>query len=411
MRLRLKPSGCQQAKPTEGADTSVHDLTASLVDLPSFTSSRAVLTPGGARRILQFLLLLALLAFFAPLQLNVLAAQEPNAALTWQVFLQRDVDEAGADRLTFIDVLTGDDSTVDVTGERYTLAGDRVIYFDRAEERVMVAYPDGSVRRHPFIQPAAETRRIDWLVAPDHKHIVWTLTDGSPDSLTTVTTFANLDGTSPRQVMVDGPRNSIRALPVAFSPDMSTLYMDFQPDGVSDFTPFPQFAGLFALDLETGTQAYLPDEPGCFCGAGFGDGLFLRLAVSRDLSGFDLKVYNLVGEVEETLPAIALTDYTQAGDIVISPDGSKAVYAVAQIRDFGTPNQSVRTVFVLVDINSMSQAALTEPITTFVEPLAWTEDNSAVIFTSRQRDGTWKISLSDGRLTKVAEATYLGVLG
>ena len=36
---------------------------------------------------------------------------------------------------------------------------------------------------------------------------------------------------------------------------------------------------------------------------------------------------------------------------------------------------------------------------------------SAVIFTSRQRDGTWKINLSDGKLDKVANATYLGTLG
>ena len=66
---------------------------------------------------------------------------------------------------------------------------------------------------------------------------------------------------------------------------------------------------------------------------------------------------------------------------------------------------------MLVDLQLMTQAPLTDPITTFVEPLAWTEDNTAIIFTSRQRDGTWKINLSDGKLDKVANATYLGKLG
>jgi hypothetical protein len=188
------------------------------------------------------------------------------------------------------------------------------------------------------------------------------------------------------------------------------LYLDFQPEGISDFTPFPQYAGLIALDLTTLQWAYLPGEPGCFCGAGFGGGLFLRLKVNGDLSGFDLHVHNLAGQIEQTIPAQAIRNYTQAGDILLSPDGTKAVYALSQIKDFGKAGQSVRTVFMLVDLVSMTQTALTEPITTFVEPLAWTQDNSAIIFTSRQRDGTWKINLNDGRLDKAAEATYLGTV-
>ena len=360
-----------------------------------------------AQRGVLFFLLLALLAAW---RLNAVSAQE-GASTVWQVFLGRDVGVNGADQLTFIDMLTGDEIVAEVNGERYTLAGDQVIYLDRPDKRIKVARPDGTVVDHPFIQPGGDTRRVDWLVAPDSSLIAWTLTGGTADALTTMTTLANLDGTNPRQVLLDGPRNAIRALPVAFNPDKTILYMDFQPDGVGDFTPFPQFAGLFSLDLATGTQAYLPGEPGCFCGAALGDGLLLRLAVAADLSGFDLRVVNLGGQVEETLPAIALVNFTQAGDLVIAPDGSKAVYAVAQIRDFGTPDQSVRTVFVLVDLSTMTQTPLTDPITTFVEPLAWTEDNTAIIFTSRQRDGTWKINLSDGQLDKVAEATYLGVLG
>lgn len=328
-----------------------------------------------------------------------------------QVFLQSDVDSAGTDRLTFINVLTGEQASVTVNGERYTPLERSVMYFDAAANRVMLALPDGTTREHPFIQPGATTRRVDWLVSPDNQVIAWTLTDGSPNSLMTTTTIANLDGTNPRQVLVDGPRDGIRALPVAFSKDHHTLYMDFQPDGIGGFTPFPQYAGMFALDTTTSQWSYLPDEPACFCGAGFGNGLFLRLKVNQDLSGFDLHVYNLAGQVSQTIPAQSIRNYTQAGDIVLSPDGTKAVYALSQVQDFGRPSQSVRTVFMLVDLQGLTQTALTDPITTFVEPLAWTEDDTAVIFTSRQRDGTWKVSLSDGKLTKVAEATYLGTIG
>lgn len=328
----------------------------------------------------------------------------------YQVYVQRDIDETGADRLTFINLATGEETTAELNGERYTPAGSAVIYRDLASTQIMLLEPDGTTRPHPFMQASAATRRVDWLVMPNTSLIAWTLTEGAGNQLTTTTTVANLDGTNPRQVLIDGPRDSIRALPVAFSQDGTQLYMDFQPDGISDFTPFPQYAGLFALDIATGEQDYLPDEPGCFCGAGFGSGLFLRLKVSQDLSGFDLHVYNLGGDIEQTVPAQPIRDFTQAGDILISPDGAKAVYALAQIRDFGRPEQSVRTVFMLVDLELMTQQAISEPITTFVEPFGWTEDNSAVIFTSRQRDGTWKISLNDGTLDKVANATYLGMV-
>jgi hypothetical protein len=327
----------------------------------------------------------------------------------WQVFLERDVDELGFDALRFVNALTGEEVSIDVFGERYTPAGQGVMYYDPASDRVMLATPNGRAREHPFIQPGGETRRVDWLVSLDGTMLAWTLTNGvSANALTTITTVANLDGTNPRQALVDGPREGIRALPVAFSVDDSVLYMDFQPDGIGALTPFRQYAGLFAVDLETGLQEYLPDEPGCFCGAAIEAGLFLRLSVTDDLTGFDLLVFNLAGQVQQTIPAVSLPNYTQAGDILVAPDGTRAVYALAQVRGFGSANQSVRTVFVLVNLEDMTQAALTEPITTYVQPVAWTEDNSAIIFTSPEQDGTWKVDLSDGTLDRVAEVTYVG---
>jgi hypothetical protein len=346
---------------------------------------------------------------FSLLQPVSVSAQEQSRL--WQVFLERDVDDLGFDRLIFVDALTGEANPVEVFGERYTPAGNGILYYDSASDRVMLATANGRVRQHPFIQPGGGTRRVDWLVSPDGSMLAWTLTNGdSASALTTITTVANIDGTNPRQVLVDGPRTGIRALPVAFSSDNTVLYMDFQPDGIGALTPFRQYAGLFAVDLESGEQGYLPDEPGCFCGAAIEAGLFLRLSVTEDLSGFDLLVYNLAGQVEQAIPAVALPNYTQAGDILAAPDGTRAVYALAQVRGFGSENQSVRTVFVLVNLEEMTQAALTEPITTYVQPVAWTEDNSAIIFTSPERDGTWKVNLSTGTLDKVAEATYVGRL-
>lgn len=347
-------------------------------------------------------------------QNNDLPDQDDIRNHPWYVFLRRSVDSAGTDQLIFVDVLTGEQTSLDVFGERYTPSGRSVIFYDVSRRRVMLALPDGSVREHPFIQPNLETRRVDWVVSADGSRIAWTMTnDDGRGGLTTITTVANSDGTNAQQLLVDGPRaDGLRALPLAFDDTHDYLYLDFHPDGLSNFMPILQYAGLARLNLQTREVAPLPGEVeyGCLCGAGLGAGLFLRLGLSSTQSGFDLRVYNLQANIVNTISPLTLRDYTLAGNVLIAPDGSRAVYALARISSFGTPQQSIQTVFVMVDLNTMTQTTLTNPITTFVRPVEWTEDNTAVLFTSPNQNGTWKINLRDGRLERVAEAAYLGTL-
>lgn len=338
------------------------------------------------------------------------AGQDSAVETAWQVFVSRNVDAAGQDRLRFLNLASGEETTVLVEGERYTVAGDAVMFYAPTTARVRLALPDGSVSDHPFIQPQANTRRVDWLVTPDGRQIVWTLTAGNVNALSTVTMIAQMDGSGTRQVLVDGARDGIRAMPVAFSDDAATLYMDYQPDSIGELTPFRQYAGLFAVDVGTGNSLMLPDEPGCFCGGGFGGGKFLRMALTNDLRGYDAHVYDLPDGPRSVIDSLNLVGFTQAGDVLVSPDGALAVYALAQVSDFGTAAASVRTVFVLVDLAARTQAPLTQPMTTFVRPVAWTDDNSAILLTSPTSDGTWKINLSDGNLVRIAGATYIGLI-
>lgn len=328
-----------------------------------------------------------------------------------QVFWQRDINGSTQDRLQFVDTVSGETVNVDVDGRNYTLAGDGVIYADTATGRIMIAEPGRRPREHAFMQPTPLTRRIDWVVAADGKKIAWTITEVTANNqLTTVTRVANINGSDDRQILTDGPRDGIRVLPLAFGEDDRVLYMDYQPDAIGGVTPFRQYAGVFALDTDSGEQRLLPNEPGCFCGAGLGGGIFVRLELAANLEGFDVVAHNLAGNVNETIPALRLANYTQAGDVLVSPDGSRAVYALAQVRDFGGPAQFIRTVFVLVNMSDKTQTTLTTPTPIFLRPVAWTEDNSAVIFTSPLDNGTWKVNLDAGRLSKIANATYLGTI-
>ncbi len=350
------------------------------------------------------------------------AAQTPPPL---QVFLARETAEDGTPQhtLSFVDVLTGQaTATATVFGDRYTIAGQDVLFYDLVNNRVALIAPDGTVRPHPFIQPSGATRRLDWVVSSDARRIAWTLTEGTNEALVTVTTVANLDGTEPRPVLQDGPRAGVRAFPVAFSADGGSLYMDYQPDALGAVTPYNEYAGLFTLSIkppteddphppdETQNVRLLPGEPGCYCGAGFGGGQFVRLAVAESGEGFDVRVHDITAQVTTTIDSVRLPGLNQGGDLLVSPDGSTALYAMAQAQAFGSPGQVVRTVFVLVDIAGGTQRQLTQQQTLYVRPVAFTEGNDAVIMTGVNREGTWKLNLETGLLEQVAIAGYIGTL-
>lgn len=359
------------------------------------------------RNVLGLVCAALLMLFAAPLH-----GQDRPENHPVQVFVRREPADPAVQTLLFVDLLTGNETAIQTYGSRFTLADGAVLYWDERTARVKSASPDGTSRDHPFMQPSDGAARIDWVLSRDGKRLAWTETfrDAS-GQLSTTTHTANADGTDRRTVFTDGPRaDGLRVLPVSFSADAARLYMDYQPDGLTDLTAFPQYAGLFALNLEDGTTDFLPDEPGDFTGAAFGAGYFIRLTLTDDGTAFDVRVFNLDKAYDASIAAERRSGFTQAGSIVIAPNGRYAVYALAEIAQMGTPEQRVRTVFMLIDLVTMTQQPLTEPITTFVRPTAWTEDNSAVIFTSPQQDGTWKITLQDRRLNKIAEPTYLGAL-
>lgn len=323
-----------------------------------------------------------------------------------QVFLTRDAADGGADRLTFVDLISGETRTHDADGERYLLLSDAVLYFDRPTRRAMLVYADGRSAPHPFIQPRAATRRIDWILSADGARIVWTTTDAVSAGLTTTTEIANIDGTGRRLIFADAPREGIRAFPVALLD--SRLIMDYQPDTLGDLTPFRQYASLFSIDLTTGDREALPGEPGCFCGAGVSGRTFARMALASERPGYEIHLIDLITGSRQTIPPPGLDSYTQGGDVLIAPDQTRMVYALAQVRNFGAPNQTVQTVIMLVDLTTGQQRPLTEPLAALLRPSVWLDD--AILFTTPAGGATWRLDLSDGRLRPIASAIYLGTL-
>lgn len=339
---------------------------------------------------------------FAIVSLSPALAQ----ASAWQVFILRGIEADGADRLIFVNLISAEETEVAVDGTNYTVLPNGVLFRDTETNRALVASPNGQVAQHPLIDLGEFARRVDWTASSDGRALAWTITGGTPNALTTTTWV--VEDTNMRQVLVDGPHDGIRAFPVGFNTGHNILYMDYQPDTIGDFTPFRQYASLFSLDLETGGTRSLPGEAGCYCGGGIGSSRFLRLTLGEN--GFDLRVVNLDTNVQETIPGIGLSDYTQGGDVLIAPDGTRAIYALAHVNNFGTPEQTLQIVLVMVDLVTMTQTPLIEISDQFLRPVAWTEDGSAILLTSATQDGTWKVNIGQNTLERIASATYLGTM-
>lgn len=364
----------------------------------------------------RLLLVLVAALLFAPANLPDAKAQD-----TWQgpieVYVERSpVDApAGVARVWFLNMASGEQRSFDVQGDGFTLVGDHVLYSDPATLAVFRIWPDGRVERHPFVQPAPETKRIDWVVSPDRAWIAWTLANqASAGQIQTVTTLARADGTEPRVILTDGPDSFLRAVPVGLTND-GVFFFDRQPQGVGDYFFYRLYASMYRLDTtgETLDPQFLPFEPNCFCGAGISDNgrYFARLEQVGEAGGFDVRIWDLGAGVDafaQTIPA----QYQHAGGVLVSDDGRWVVYSLANNLALDSANSGrERYMLVLVDAASGQQRTLLfNPLLVPLLPLKWTEDGRGAILYNPRQDGTWKVILETGEIRKVAEATFVGVL-
>lgn len=331
-----------------------------------------------------------------------------------QVYIDRGMD-GSTDQIVFIELITGERTTAAVPGRAYTLLNDAVLFEDRVTRRVRLLAPDGTTRDHPFIQRPPDARRIDWVISPDRRQIAWTITTGQPDALMTTTYLipdTAIPDNQPRLLLSDGPRDGIRAFPVAFI--SGRLIMDYQPDTIADLLPVRLYAALFAVDLDTGAMRSLPGEAGCFCGAAVAGDQFVRITLEDD-GGFSLRVIDLTSLVQRIISPIARTQpefstFTQAGDLLIAPDGASAAYALLRIHGAASPDQTLETAIIGVDLATMTQRVLLPPTFDRIQAIAWTDDSAGLLLRDANQPGTWLLQRADGRLTRIASLEYLGNL-
>ncbi len=332
---------------------------------------------------------------------------------SWDVFIQPDPAENGASEIVFVDLLTGEDTAVSTNGVRFTLIDGAVIFYDIEDAQVKFVKPDGIIRDHPFIAVSIDDYSIDWAVSAGRSQIAWAVSRKTAgEQLTTSIMLSDMAGNEIRELLLYGPREGIRLLPVAFAADGNTLYVEVHADGTAGLTPYTRRTGVFALDYGGANIAThtLPGDATCFCAVGFGDEVMLRLAPIDEAEGVSVEIYDLQSGAARVMPPVSHGNYNEAGNVLVSPDGASAVYALSQVGDFHSAQQEIRTVLVLADLGNARQTVLDHVLASLVRPVSWTEDNSAILFTLEPGGGTWKINLGDGHAMKVAVATYLGML-
>ncbi|MBN2470290.1 MAG: hypothetical protein JXN59_06145 [Anaerolineae bacterium] len=332
------------------------------------------------------------------------------------VFVIRNAPDAPADtaRLFFMNALTGDTVAADLRGDRFMVVDGYVLYEDPDSGTIFRAWPDGRIEQHPFIQPGPETRRIDWVVTPDHAWIAWMVTDAVNGGLRSVTTLARADGSEPRVILTEGPDAFMQAVPIALTDDW-TFYFDRQPQGVTDFFFYRQYASIYRLEAgkEAPRPELLPFEPNCFCGAGLSSNgqYFARLEQVSEAGGFDVRLWNLAAGVDTFAPSLNV-NYEAAGGVLVSDDGRRVVYSLANNLALDSANSGrERYMLTLMDAATGQQRQLVyNQLLVPLLPLAWTEDGSGVILVHPRQDGTWKLNLQSGEIGQVSAGTWVGTI-
>lgn len=332
----------------------------------------------------------------------------------WDVFVRRVADDNPAQTdVIFIDLLSGEQSTIRAIGEGFTLTNGGVIFLDTRERQVKLAKADGVIRDHPFIHINAETQSVDWAVSQDKDWIVWSVSREVEDGqLITATWLADIAGSEIRELLVYGPREGVQLLPISFGASEREVLMEANAMGSDGLSPYTRRTGLFTLALSDGELATraLPGDPTCYCAVGFGANLMLRLAPNRELNGLDVEIYDLAGGERQVIPALSRGNYREGGNILVSADGKQAVYALSHV-PAADAGDEIRTLLIHVDIEGGRQRIASSPIPDIIRPLRFGADNRIALIAMGQSDATYKLDLEDGRLVEVADALYLGQLG
>ncbi len=320
-------------------------------------------------------------------------AKAQSAPITFDVFYA----SGSKGGLYFVDTRTGLSTVAPANGTAYIILGNGVIFLDQATGKTQFATPDGRVVSHPFLPIGAR-----WVVSTDGTWIAWDVMRTESGSVLADLYVARADGSSQGLALHTSSSKGLGLRPLAISTDGATVFYTRQKDDPKGVLPYPLAEDIYRLTVAGSAITHLNGEPRCACAASFSrDGrLFFRLE-SNSAAHFIDSSANL--DVRLSPPQAS---YVSAGDALLSDRGNVAVYSA--VKSAATKYVSGQYALILADSSQKGQRILLDNNPNWLRPVRF--EQNVLILTGVDKDGTFKLSLTDGTLTQVSSYSYVGTL-
>jgi hypothetical protein len=311
--------------------------------------------------------------------------------------------------LYFVDARTGLSVIVPANGSKHTLLKNGVLFQEAGSGFAKVVFPNGNAILNSWIPPETPNTHIEWVVSENKQWILWSVTQSQGSTFSNSLFIAGIDGSNVQQLLQAAPNESTGILPLVVANTGTLAFYSRQNPESAPYQLFPAIDNIFKVDVVAGASVPLAGEPKCACGAVISDDgkLFARLEPAPDQQGFDLRLWNVDINTDTLIDAPDIS-HLQSGYVLISPDGTKAVYSSARGKPPGKGVPAERYVLILADFQQRTQRILTEPSPDALRAIAFTTNNRAIIAVGVGKNGTYKILLESGTVTQESNYTFLG---
>jgi hypothetical protein len=244
--------------------------------------------------------------------------------------------------------------------------------------------------------------QVRWAAAPDGAAVAWVEVNEQGVSSLYV---ARADGSERRQLPISTPAAGQMLWPVALANGMTRLVYDaahpLEPNAGALFEVYHHVSTFSLADDQFGP---LTGEPLCPCGAAVSpDGrLVARLEGAEGRGPFALHLWDVSANTEIVVPPPTLP-YRLAGDLILNQGGTLAAYSAA------TENGAPYALIVADVVTRRQRLALSSDTVRYV-PLAFVDDDTALMLTDASAGGTFKFDLTTGNLLRVSDKRYLGAI-
>jgi hypothetical protein len=378
------------------------------------------------RLIATFVLLGMLLGWI----FDAAGSQLPSSATAQEsipvdVFIRHD-RPSGQVRVFFANAATGLSAVATVEGfpteeevlDNVALTANGVVFRSPRNGLPHLLTPTGRVLEIDFIpQNMQNLLAVEWVISPDGRTIAWAEIFFVDSAWQADLYIAQLDGSDlhalpPLPETNSGDFSRVAMLAVSNNGERVFFDLEHPTSARSPDDLFVEYQHVTAYRRRNQAYLRLEEEPLCLCPAHVARNgqTFIRLEPATGISGDTINIWNLENNALREIPPIDHI-YVQAGDILLSEDGSLMLYTLGGVEGVSVREEPAYAL-MLVNIVDQQQRIIATTFEQRFRPMAFSDDNrTAIIVNSREGEGmTYKLDLATGNYEAVAEGMWLGTL-